>query len=1428
MTGITPAAALTTPTTPTPTATWYETARPGRSCMVDATKWGANMSAEERADLDNFLSTDYREIFDVSNPTMSDAINMVGAGGVTTAVLDIVEPHRIRPTRTAPKSTLPKNRAQWIRTRIQMDTGAQTSLAEDPTMCYSIWKQHGAVGGIGHGNSFPYTHSASVKCRIAARCGATIDIEPIKPFRLIPEAREFLFNPKVLTQQLGFTSTEGVNPLNNEWGHVYRQNSTGYEFLTTIEPSGDEFLECEVLSRYSQGPESVRAGRDSAVVDLLSANSDDEDLFRAELERRISRLSAEERLHLSEQTTILERTADMDDRLAQAFRLHCIGGHRHSRELELLCKRLGISVDRTWEIWCTACRQGSMKTTPITTIAKLPRWQPPMRPPGRKWSCDAAGPFETSILGNRFMYVLVEDDLKTAFPYFTANLATFRKISELMVEDIRQTMADCGESELEITISLRHVHLKADQAKYFTSESNHTHFKIHGITFDWVGVYSSQLACYAERVLGTLLSMAFKCRHHANAPKAVWDLAVLYNWEVYDNWPHSGIEGSLTPKQNRGQGLDNIFEFLHIFWAVAAVWIPKSKRNKSESKCSFGRYAGFDRQSRSHWVVVPTRSPSIRFKLIRSQHVQVDPRPFPPRSSGVLLPQVFDITPALNMQADQERSRTSNRRRNKENAILNLLQPGQQASVQSMTKGWVRVDIGGRVTFVNKHGQSFATPPALITVKGEAYKVEKGLSSLRSGNTVSNKNLPALLVPTAAPRLPQPPSVTDQSPSSGQQHESTSEQHHQPASPTPTENQPSGGNTDQEPGQTATDWREQYPVGAFVTARYKVGTKHQWFRGTVEGWHTELQSDVDVDIIRVKFSGGEFENFSEGRAHLHSLQISRSKPRSNSRPTISSPKSASSTSSPATVDHSGGAVTPHRAPAPAPIAQQLTPVQTTTTTSSTPKAKRKVDFNFGSPVTQSRKRAKSPPLRRSSRISAEAAKLTTDLPEHAFDRLSAAQINAELSQARLRRVTRGKADVNAGSNTALYNEGTDPVVRRMIDIACTETEFSSLSHDQVRSVVESPDGDVAGYSRRLAEQPLMPPESIDFAQLVTEYADNGQDDLADEAFLQADRHNRWVFADAEFDITGGEVQSTPITSEYDHEVSDLVQNIRRSVAQKANHQPLQWTNKVWYSYKQAANDPEYGHIFRNRAYIDKEVNTLERHGTITVCPRSETHGHKLHRLLVLISLKRRSDPSAPDYLYAKLRIVFDGKQAHVAGIAATSIPGLSNVRLFFSFTLQPDEIAISCDIPCAYSQTVRTDAFDASRRIYAELPYPMWKYDEVTRLLSTGYIGNLYGRTDAGLQHEIDRNRHINSKGYRNCKLEPAFIIGKGQRSCVLTDDFITIGKPEPANEFYDVLERRYSEKPGDLKKEIIGDKWIPFNGALIRRIGNTFQWSTR
>ena len=88
------------------------------------------------AELEEFLSMDYHELFSSTDPAITDAVNMVGTGNVTSAMLELTERHRIRSSRTIPRVILPHHRERWVRTRIQMDTGAQTNLVSDPsTVC---------------------------------------------------------------------------------------------------------------------------------------------------------------------------------------------------------------------------------------------------------------------------------------------------------------------------------------------------------------------------------------------------------------------------------------------------------------------------------------------------------------------------------------------------------------------------------------------------------------------------------------------------------------------------------------------------------------------------------------------------------------------------------------------------------------------------------------------------------------------------------------------------------------------------------------------------------------------------------------------------------------------------------------------------------------------------------------------------------------------------------------------------------------------------------------------------------------------------------------------------------------------------------------------------------------------------------------------
>ena len=109
-----------------------------------------------------------------------------------------------------------------------------------------------------------------------------------------------------------------------------------------------------------------------------------------------------------------------------------------------------------------------------------------------------------------------------------------------------------GETEIQVQVSLRFTRIKSDQASYFTAEKNVSSYTNNGIKTTFSGVYNGFQNCYAERIIGTICSMAYTMRHHANAPKNVWDFAILLAWEIYDNSPHSNLPENMSQTiQNR-------------------------------------------------------------------------------------------------------------------------------------------------------------------------------------------------------------------------------------------------------------------------------------------------------------------------------------------------------------------------------------------------------------------------------------------------------------------------------------------------------------------------------------------------------------------------------------------------------------------------------------------------------------------------------------------------------------------------------------------------------------------------------------------------------------------------------------------------------------------------------------------------------------
>ena len=830
-------------------------------------------------------------------------------------------------------------------------------------------------------------------------------------------------------------------------------------------------------------------------------------------------------------------------------------------------------------------------------MEKLPALLPPIRPLGRKWSMDAAGPFEQSVLGNRYFFVLVSDDTKTAYIYFAKSLKSYADISAMVVEDIKNTLLLMGETEIQVQISLRFMQIKSDQASYFTSNKNTVSYTNNGIRTTFSGVYNGFQNCYAERIIGTICSSAYTMRHHANAPKNVWDFAILLAWEIYDNSAHSKLPNNMSPRQFRTGQKQNLFSYLHIFWGLTAIWIPPAQRNKTESKAKFGRYAGYDRQSRSHWVLVPTSSG--KYRIHRSQHIRVDPRPFPPRAPGCLMPPLTDGPIAeLNHTTQLESTKFNKQQMNlitqMKQYLFSQMETGDLAYVTPCTKGWFHVtdESGDKAYYTTVKGRRSLTCPDNVDAYPDthAFVFSKGIPikppDKTETGTVTQKPLsPPIDIPTNTPK-PVPTRVHD------------------------------------------TRYR----------AKQLDRVKH--YTDLLHVMH--VNNEIDVEHDQVIFEPLQHE--------------------------VSTIKSAKSND---------------------------------------------VDLN---------------PLLRN-----------------------------------------------------LNSEGT----HKHLPV-----------YDPITAIMDA--------------------------------VGNNQHKLAADIFRKTEREGRWLIAPGEYIFYQGSVYPLPTHLDNAKTVTHTVR--AATVAQNTN---LPWSDKIWYSYANASADPIYGHLFRKPSNaIDKEMSTLDRHGTIQPIDTNELPvGATINRLLTIFSLKRGGNPNDPNNVWGKLRIVFDGTSEHPHGVSSTNIPSLDNIRTFCAIYDDPNDdiIAMTCDIPCAYTQTVRDDRHDQSKQVFTYLPIGLWPPDPKTGKPQLAKIGNLYGRRDAGNQYQRDRDRTLIKEGYTQCKMEPAMFTNPitRVRACILTDDFLIIGNRTAVHQLFTILENRYSEKPGDLKPQILSDEWVPFNGALLRRVNHQIEWST-
>ena len=667
----------------------------------------ALLTPSDKLDLESFLDITMEDLFDTNNSEVVSAINSIGIAYPLDDIKldndDATASIKINTMSSNPKFNPARDQYEIIPTRVQLDSGAQVALVHTPNLCCNLRPMSGNIAGIGKGSLFSYSYAGSIHFRVKSIEGQYLNFTH-KDFRICPGANEFLFNPTYLTRHAQFESHERTHT-DGVWRHIYRHLPTGLSFQTQCSKANDEYIECEVLVPTT--PQDVirqttripvhepgistpiQKDKMEQLIQLFGELvTDQSSKTELPVSYNNEKISVQDLLtKATSQETLLKQ-------ITTAYKLHCIAGHRHPKDLALLCESLGIKAGRIWEIFCAACLKGHARRTSATDMAKLPTLLPPIRPLGRTWSMDAAGPFEPSLHGNRYFFVLVSDDTKTAFIYFTKSLKTYSEIAALVVEDIKNTLMLMGETEIQVQVSLRFTRIKSDQASYFTAEKNVSSYTNNGIKTTFSGVYNGFQNCYAERIIGTICSMAYTMRHHANAPKNVWDFAILLAWEIYDNSPHSNLPENMSPRQFRTGKLQSIFDYLHIFWALTAIWIPPSQRNKSESKAKFGRYAGYDRQSRSHWVLVPTDN--ARYRIHRSQHIRVDPRPFPPKADGCILPPLTDgpiseLNHSTKLDSNKFKKKQANQLVQLKQHLYSQMVDGDLVYVTPCTKGWYHV-----------------------------------------------------------------------------------------------------------------------------------------------------------------------------------------------------------------------------------------------------------------------------------------------------------------------------------------------------------------------------------------------------------------------------------------------------------------------------------------------------------------------------------------------------------------------------------------------------------------------------------------------------------------------------------------------------------------------------------------------------------------
>ena len=546
----------------------------------------------------------------------------------------------------------------------QLDSAAEISTHNVLEHFCKLRYAPGRIGSIGVAGAkiWNYTYRGDIHMVLPDENGGNWVELVYKDVPFQPDL-EPLTDSKKLYRNMGFKGSE------TSTGHTYT-SPTGGVIRASTDAKQNEYLDGWVVVSSDKPQHRIRASRDSAehpvtnspaestVVDLgadvvinphgspkapipesqtsrkpNSAMTEDE--LCALLEDRLKDISFTD----PQAREIRARLASFgvhafDNQLEFITRLHRRLGHRNLTDLAHFLKARGIQTSRITQIWCRACLQAKSKVTDHATLSKRPQHHPHIRAPGPKWSMDGVGPIRTSVRGYQYLWTFINDESKDAMIICTASNANFSHIAKQFIGHLRQTLKQHGLNELEIVMTQHCMQIRGDSARQFTSPESTVEFEQHGIRVAFSAPYTASSNSYVERFHQTLLQSAFSMIFHGWAPLSVWCFSAEHALAIYRMMPHSSLPKKQSPTEYLTGELPP-WEWTETFWAVAAIYIPKSQRLKGQPRCVFGRWVGFDLVRRSHIVLIPAGD---RWKVRYTAHCRVDPSSRPSRPSHLQVP----------------------------------------------------------------------------------------------------------------------------------------------------------------------------------------------------------------------------------------------------------------------------------------------------------------------------------------------------------------------------------------------------------------------------------------------------------------------------------------------------------------------------------------------------------------------------------------------------------------------------------------------------------------------------------------------------------------------------------------------------------------------------------------------------------------------